>query len=339
MRVLTREELTATLAHRQGLITRWDVSPQEAIKRLTPLQGQEAKAPFVALAARVQDFAREALEQAITDRQVVKSTLMRLTLHLASGEDFPAYAALLRHSRMRKWRATDPRIDEEAEELAAWFTTPRTNSDIRAKIEAPDLWTPILRARTMVPLVQLPPAGHYADRGRDTLFVKDPRPLPTPDQAAKTVLTRYLTAFGPAQKRDLAAWAGAAQRDFDFDAIDTVSYKDEHGRTLIDLPGGEILPGDTPLPPRFLANWDQPLLAYKDRDRILPPTVQRLQLTLSGDQTLTVDGRVVASWTMEEGRMTITPHVEFRPDGIEEEALRTARFCAPHARTFEVVVN
>ena len=95
MRVLTREELTATLAHRQGLITRWDVSPQEAIKRLTPLQGQEASAPFVALAARVEGFTRDALEQAITDRHVVKSTLMRLTLHLASGEDFPAYAALL----------------------------------------------------------------------------------------------------------------------------------------------------------------------------------------------------------------------------------------------------
>ena len=53
-----------------------------------------------------------------------------------------------------------PAVDEEAEELAAWFTTPRTNKDIRAKIEAPDLWTPILRARTLVPLVQLPPAGH-----------------------------------------------------------------------------------------------------------------------------------------------------------------------------------
>ena len=162
-----------------------------------------------------------------------------------------------------------------------------------------------------MPLVQLPPAGHYADRGRNTLFVKDPRPLPTPEEAAKTVLIRYLAAFGPAQKRDLAAWAGVAQRDFDFDAVPTVSYRDEHGRTLIDLPDGEILPGDTKLPPRFLANWDQPLLAYKDRDRIIPPEVQPLQLTLSGDQTLTVDGRVVASWTVDEGRMTITPHTDF----------------------------
>lgn len=339
MRVLTREELTATLAHRQGLITRWQTTPQEAIRRLTPLQGQEARAPFIALAARVEGFTREQLEAAITDRHVVKSTLMRLTLHVAAAADFPAYAALLRHSRMRKWRATDPGIDEEAAELATWFQTPRTNKDIRVKIEAPDLYTPILRARTLVPLVQLPPAGHWADRGRDTLFAKDPRPLPGPADAAKLVVTRYLAAFGPAQKRDLAAWAGAAQRDFDFDAIETTAYKDEHGRTLIDLPGLKILPGDTPLPPRFLGNWDQPLLAYKDRDRIIPPEVQPLQLTLSGDQTLTVGGRVVASWRVEEDRMTITRHVDFPDTGIEEEALRTARFFAPRTRAFELVME
>ncbi|MDA0184395.1 winged helix DNA-binding domain-containing protein [Solirubrobacter phytolaccae] len=339
MRVLTREALTATLAHRQGLITRWITTPQQAIQRLTPLQGQEARAPFVALAARVEGFTREALERAITDRQVVKSTLMRMTLHVAAAEDFPAYACLLRHSRMRKWRATDPAIDEEAAELADWFTTPRTNKDIREKIEAPDLWTPILRARTLVPLVQLPPAGHYADKGRNTLFVKDPRPLPTHEDAAKTVLTRYLTAFGPAQKRDLAAWAGAAQRDFDFDALELTRYRDEQGRELLDLPGQTILPADTPLPPRFLGNWDQPLLAYKDRDRIIPPAVQPLQLTLSGDQTLTVDGRVAASWRMDEGRMLITPHTDFPTDGIREEALRTAKFCAPHAHAYDVVIE
>ena len=84
---------------------------------------------------------------------------------------------------------------------------------------------------------------------------------------------------------------------------------------MLDLPGAPILPGDTPLPPRFLGNWDQPLLAYKDRDRIIPPAVQPLQLTLSGDQTLTVGGRVVASWRVEEDQMTITRHVDFPTGG------------------------
>ena len=135
-----------------------------------------------------------------------------------------------------------------------------------------------------MPLVQLPPAGHYNDNGRDARFVKDPRPLPDAarrgDHRPDAATSR---AFGPASKRDIASWAGVAQRDFDFDAIPTVSYQDEQGPTLLDLPDQPLPPADTQLPPRLLAHWDQPLLAYKDRDRIIPPELQPLQLTLSGD--------------------------------------------------------
>ena len=37
--------------------------------------------------------------------------------------------------------------------------------------------------------------------------------------------------------------------------------------------------------------------------------------------------------------MTITRHVDFPTTGLEEEALRTARFCAPHARAFAMVIE
>ena len=150
------------------------------------------------------------------------------------------------------------------------------------------------------------------------------------------MLTRYLQAFGPAAKRDVAAWAGAPQRAFPWERVETVTYRDETGRELLDLPGAPLPPEDTKLPPRFLGNWDQPLLAYADRDRIIPPEVQPLKLTLSGDTTLTVEGRVVASWTMDGPRLTITPHVDFPREGVEEEALRTARFCAPEHDRHEV---
>src|SRR3954451_6729043 len=81
-RTLTRSELTAALAARQGLIERWHATPAEAIKRLTPLQAQAPRAPFVALAARLHDFGRAGLERALDERAVVKTTINRLTLHL-----------------------------------------------------------------------------------------------------------------------------------------------------------------------------------------------------------------------------------------------------------------
>ena len=87
MRVLTRAELTAALAARQLLLERARIPPAEAIRRLTPLQGQHPPAPFIALAARLDGFTRADLERAIDARSVVKTTIMRLTLHLAAATD------------------------------------------------------------------------------------------------------------------------------------------------------------------------------------------------------------------------------------------------------------
>ena len=159
------------------------------------------------------------------------------------------------------------------------------------------------------------------------------------------MLARYLAAFGPASRRDVAAWAGVAQRDFAeaWARLDTVARRDEQGAELFDLPGQPLPPASTPLPVRLLAHWDQPLLAHADRERIFAPEVQALKLTLSGEPAVTVDGRVAASWKVErEGgavRLSVTPHIEIRRAAraeIRAEAERTARFCEPDARRFEV---
>ena len=337
-RSLTRTELTAALAARQGLIERRRLDPVEAILRLTPLQAQHPPAPFLALAARLEGFARADLEAAITAGAVVKTTINRLTLHLAAAADYPAYAQLTRQARMRAWRKQYAHLDEEqvTTELSDWFREPRGNAEIRERVGAyegvtHDPWTPIIFARTLLPLIQLPPAGYWDD-SRRALFVADPRPRPEPAAAATLVLERYLAAFGPASKRDVAAWAGVAQRDFAaaWERLETVAHRDEHGAELRDLPGAPLPPGDTPLPPRLLAQWDQPLLAFADRERVMAPEVQQLQLTLSGDPTVTVDGRVAASWAIRDDVLEITPHVELsrgQRAAIREEALRTAHFC------------
>jgi hypothetical protein len=303
--------LTAALAVRQGLSERWDATPAEAIKRLTPLQAQHPPAPYIALAARINGFQKDQLEDAITQRQIIKTTINRLTLHLVHRDDYPAFAQLTRQPRLRAWRKQYPHLDEDkvVEQLTEFFQTPRTNPEIRARCleyepEPAGPWTAVMFVRNLLPLIQLPPAGHFDDPRRAE-FVIHPDPLPEPKHAARVVLERYLAAFGPASKRDAASWAGVAQRDFDFDALDTVTYRDETGTLLYDLPTD--IQRDVPLPPRFLAHWDQTLLAYKDRDRILPPELKHHQLTLSGAPTVTVDGRVAATWAHEDDRIMITP--------------------------------
>jgi hypothetical protein len=235
---------------------------------------------------------------------------------------------------MRTLRKRHPDLDEQRvhAELTRFLRQPRTNVEIREHMAThrgapPDPNQPLLYARTLLPLTFLPPAGHWRDSTRNARFVVDPRPLPDPETAAARVLTRYLEAFGPASKKDVADWAGVAQRDFPWQKVATVTYRDEKDRELIDLPDRPLPPAATRLPPRFLGNWDQPLLAYADRDRIIPPELLSLKLTLSGDRTVTVDGRVAASWRMDGGRLVIKPHTDFEHQAVLDEARRTARFC------------
>jgi len=351
MPTLTRRELTVALAARQLLLERSRIGAAAAIRRLTPLQGQEPRAPYVALAARLDGFAREHLQAAIQAGAVVKSTLMRVTLHLADADDYPSYAQLARQARMRAWRKRYAHLDEQrvAAELREWLREPRTNEEIRERVWRYDgvsenAWEPIVFARTLLPLVQLPPAGFWDERRRPA-FVLDPRPLPDPLVAGALVVERYLGAFGPASAGDIAAWAGVAQHDLTqaLARLPLVEYRDESGARLFDLPGLPLPPASTRLPVRFLARWDQPLLAYRDRERILPAEIRALNLTLSGDQTVTVDGRVAASWAIERQRnrvaVKIEPHVPIRRSAlgaVRAEARRTARFVEPDARGVEV---
>jgi hypothetical protein len=305
----------------------------------------------VALAARLDGFEAAQQERAIEAGAVVKTTVMRLTLHLVAAPDYPAYHQLARQTRMRKWRKDYAHLDEAkvAAELGAWLRAPRTNAEIRERVKryegvTDDAWTPVMFARNLLPLVQPPPAGFWRNRRRPT-FVIDPRPLPEPGEAAALVLARYLAAFGPVSKRDVAAWAGVAQRDFAeaWERLRTVSYRDERGMELLDLPGAPLPPAGTRLPVRFLARWDQVVLAYADRDRIIPPQLRPLKLTLSGDQTLTVDGRVAASWHLrsatDRAQIEIAPHTDIprsKHAAIRAEGKRMIAVLAPEATSAEV---
>ena len=352
MRTLTRKQLTAALAERQLLRERVRLGPAAAIRVLTPLQAQDPPAPYVALAARLEGFERAELEAAIDAGEIVKTTIMRLTLHLVAAAEYPAYHRLSTSVRMRRWRKQFAHLDEEqvVEELGRWLAKPRTNAEIREHLHArydgvdPTEWGAIWFARNVLPLVQLPPAGHWKDPRRSS-FVVDPRPLPSEEDAAALVLARYLAAFGPASRRDMASWAGAAQRDFTagLERLATVTYRDEKDVELFDLPDAPLPPANTKLPVRFLSRWEQPLLAYADRDRIIPPELQPLKLTLSGDQTITVDGRVAASWKLQRSakvtRVQVIPHraIPRRAHGaIRTEAKRIARFCVPEVEKAEV---
>jgi hypothetical protein len=116
--------------------------------------------------------------------------------------------------------------------------------------------------------------------------------------------------------------AVAAVRD------ELVSFRDERGRELLDLPDAPRPDPDTPAPVRFLPAFDNAILGYDDRSRIVDDAHKGL--SVAGQRAVLVDGRVAATWTSTpDGAVTVHPLRRFtRADrtAVAEEGREVAAF-------------
>ena len=114
-----------------------------------------------------------------------------------------------------------------------------------------------------------------------------------------------------------------------FETLRLRTFRDEHGRELLDLPRARLAPADAPAPPRLLPRWDELLLAHKDRTRVLPDEYRAQVIAVNGDvrQVILVDGFVAGYWEQEGDRVAIHPFAplprQVRGE-VEDEARRLA---------------
>jgi hypothetical protein len=110
-------------------------------------------------------------------------------------------------------------------------------------------------------------------------------------------------------------------------------FRDEHGRELLDVPRAPLPDAETPAPVRFLPKWDNVLLAFADRTRVLPEQYRKTVIRMNGDvaQTFLVDGFVAGIWRVENGRVLLEPFAA-PPRSVkrelEDEARRLEAFLA-----------
>jgi hypothetical protein len=86
-------------------------------------------------------------------------------------------------------------------------------------------------------------------------------------------------------------------------------FRDEQGRELYDVPRAPLPGPETPAPVRFLPKWDNVLLAFADRTRVLPEQYRKTVIRQNGDvaQTVLVDGLVAGIWSVDGGRVVVEP--------------------------------
>src|SRR5215211_3271161 len=80
--VLGRRALNRALLARQLLLRRHDVTVPAALEHLLGLQAQAPRPPYYGLWSRIEGFDPNALGWMLTERDAVRLTLMRGTVHL-----------------------------------------------------------------------------------------------------------------------------------------------------------------------------------------------------------------------------------------------------------------
>ena len=317
-RVLTLRELNRALLERQMLLKRKRLGVQEAVERLCALQAQYSLSPYIALWSRLTGFQREQLTRALEGREVVKSTLFRITLHITSARDYPYFAAaFLPAAQEMTARVTPEQTAKLSRKVHAASKKPLTHEQLEALAaeEMGGRW----RTRILAPLLHLPPSGTWRFWGTPTLLGMKTWlgvDLPDREEGAKRIVERHLAAFGPATQQDLLRFAGVRVGDLrpGLEQLELRAYRDERGRKLLDLPRAPLPDGETPAPIRFLPKWDSSILAYAppERTRILPEKFRSTVIRKNGDvlPTVLVDGFVAATWNID------------RKSGLEIEPLR-----------------
>ena len=338
MRVLTLRELNRTLLLRQLLLGRQPLTATRGVERLAALQAQWVPSPYVALWSRLERFDRDALTRALMRRHVVKASLMRGTLHLVSARDYPLYEAALRRDAA-PWSNGRPEPPPELVRAVRAFVRrePRSAREVMTFVEerrGPGTEQENLRdlawLRHLIPLVPQPESGVWGFiRGVKLSAYEGPQP--PREEALEHLVRRYLAAFGPASRADLAAWSGQVLKALDpaLERMRLRRFLDEDGRELVDLPRAPLADGDAKAPVRLLSRWDELLIGHADRRRVIPVEHEPLRLTLSGDPTVLVDGFVAGTWKLERGRVVVEPF-EPLPLGVrrelDDESTRLAAF-------------
>jgi len=160
---------------------------------------------------------------------------------------------------------------------------------------------------------------------------------------------RYLAAFGPASAQDAQHWSGLTRLGEVLERLapGLVTFTDESGRILYDLPDAPRPDPATHAPVRYVAGFDNLLLSHADRARIITEEDRARTFTVNGiiRPTVLVDGFVHGLWTMERKRGAVTLGVDlFRPVGdadraaLVEEGERLMAAAHPDAGSREVVL-
>ena len=358
MTSVTSEQVAAFRLARHHLVNSVGSTLASVCRDVGGIQAQVMSAAELSLWTRRRSTRREDVQAALWQRhELVKTTCMRMTLHLLPASDFQMYIAAMRASSMASVHRTLKRIGAGPRHVDTMIEVvmdaladgPRTQQDLLARAKATAgrgmrIWLKYAWS-AMRPAIVEGLICYGPPRGAQATFVRVDQWLPKqkavdPDDARVELATRFLKAFGPATHRDFSKWAGlnTSETKSVFARIAGLvePVRVDGAQALVLCRDRDALSGAaSEHRPRLLPAFDTFLLAHAAKDHLVEPRfykrVYRNQGWLS--PVVIVGGRIVAVWFLEQRAKTFA--VDVRPfarldtrvrDGIHAEADALAQF-------------
>jgi len=286
-------------------------------------QAQVMPAAYLQLWARNHGLTRAEIEVALwTKRTLVKSLLMRQTLHLIPADEFPLYIAAVKSSRVAAVLRVMSRLKIDREEADAFThlildclaSGPRAraaiNAAVRPKVsrrvrEWMDRVSNSVRLAVVEGLVcHAPGEGNEATVVRVDQWLPKQKPIPE-QEAQRRLFLKYLRAYGPATLHDFAHWSGipvTALRPLGAHLKQELAEVHIENQNCLLLPDDlELLKNHVPGPGsvRLLPHFDPYLLAHREKDHLLAAKYYKRVYRNQGwiSAVVLIDGSVAGTWS------------------------------------------
>jgi len=319
-------------------------SPEEVVGRLLAVQAQETRGFRLAVRSRSSGLHVSDVDRALaTTRSLVVTWLNRGTLHLVAADDYwwlhPLTTPQLRTANERRLRQEGVSVRQAERGVAVVAEAvategPQTRQQLRRRLDAAGVPTAgqaivhVLVATSLRGLVVRGPmvGSEQAHVSVPAWLGAGPEALDRREALAR-LARRYLAGHGPADERDLARWAGVtigdARRGFDAIADELTRLGDGlvHLAELDRAPPGPS--------PRLLGSFDPILHGWRSRAPFVG--VHGSVVTRNGvfRPVALVDGRVVGTWGLPGGVVSIQPFEPIRRralDALVRDAADVLRF-------------
>jgi hypothetical protein len=357
--VLSQRRLNRATLARQQLLQRANRSVDKVVEHLVGLQAQTPHSWYVGLWSRIAGIRAEQASAMLVDRSLVRVALMRSTIHLVTAADARGLRAVVQPALDRDLYANGthgrPIRGVDVAALTAAGSALLAERSMTAKElgerlhdEWPDVPPATLAyaVRNLLPLVQVPPRGLWGRSGPIAHTTAEawlgPDAAAAAPQTVAQLVLRFLAAFGPATVADVQRWSGLTRLREVIDALrpQLLTFRGEDGQELFDLPDAPRPDAETPAPPRFLYDFDNLLLSYADRTRVITDDFAVHSHRPHGPvpSVVLIDGFTGGDWTITRSRdratLTMRPYRALEASVAAEliaEAERLLAFTDPDA--------